>query len=157
MKLFDATRSCCPLFAAAFILSTGTQLLRANATTHEHYVQLAQAGSVGGRVGRGKKDLSGGVKNTRRKTVSKRKAVSSCRRVIGRWSWTHVFGTWIVNFKTNNKVINNVGLSGDWTCSGGKYTVVWWHGARETFSIAADGRNLKGQGNFGITIVGVRQ
>jgi hypothetical protein len=82
---------------AALSIMSGAELPAAKAQQNDasnSSFRLAQSGSVGGRAGRGRKDLSGGGK----KTVKRRPAGSS---VAGRWRWTarcSPFGNWVGSF-----------------------------------------------------------
>ncbi len=122
-------------------------------------IEIAQSGgSVGGRAGRGRKDLSGGGK-PRKKTVTRRRKPNPCRRVVGTWNWTVIGVTITATFRANRTASTSNGLTGAWKCTGGKYTVTWTpFGTVDRFTISPNGARLTGKSTFlGATIAASRR
>lgn len=89
MKQLGMTKVYLSIIIATVILAIGFPQAQAKDQTYEQSVQLAQAGSVGGRVGSGKRDLSGGASKKHKKTVTKQKKRRGLRRPLsGRWRMT---------------------------------------------------------------------
>jgi hypothetical protein len=92
---------------------------------------MAQAGSMGGTVGKQDKSVSGGEEPAETKSQTHRSASvpaegrsksSGCGNVVGAYKWA--LGTTTV-FKANGTTANSSGNQGNWTCANGQVTIIW--------------------------------
>lgn len=105
---------------------------------------LAQAGSTGGVVGKTDKSQSGAQpepKTHRQADVPRNRAISSCSKMPGDWTW--------FNFPT--VVIRPDGtatagpFSASWTCNNNDDVVMHWsHGATDRLKLSRGGTHLEG-------------
>ena len=115
---------------------------------------LAQAGSIGGSVGKQEKSISGSEEADRprvaprpKRSASKAQETSSdhsCGRIVGRWSWYR--GNESVFYKDGSARHSPSGAAGKWTCAGDTVSVVWSHrGARRAtnrITVSQDGNSI---------------
>jgi hypothetical protein len=135
--------------------STGTALL---ALSHLVFADvssvLAQAGSVGGTIGKQDKSISGGEEADRPRTAlhprqpaAKARATSSghaCRSIAGTWSsWASgQFGPNDTRFNADGTITHPTS-KGTWSCENGQYTHVWAaFGRRGPYRLSANGKQL---------------
>ncbi|MDE2379277.1 hypothetical protein [Bradyrhizobium sp.] len=119
---------------------------------------LAQAGSVGGVVGKTGKSQSGSDEapsaapdsRTRREPRPARAApTSSCGKMPGNWAW----------FNGVTAVISADGTAkagahtATWTCSNDSVVMHWSHGYTDRLRLSQDGTHLEGTNGF-ITVTG---
>jgi len=99
---------------------------------------FAQAGSIGGSVGKQDKTISGSEEADRPRAAphSKPQAAKphesasghSCNRIVGRWSW--YLGVSDSVFHRDGTALHPAsGTPGKWTCAGDTVSVVWATGA----------------------------
>ncbi|OGT87890.1 MAG: hypothetical protein A2286_00510 [Gammaproteobacteria bacterium RIFOXYA12_FULL_61_12] len=152
--LMAGTLACAP--AGAVFCAEGT-----DAPTAEIHrgILIAQAGSVGGTIGRGSRDLSGGAVKPREEPRAKpprprsegvsqaRKPPSggSCSGVAGTWSsWAAgLFGKGDTRFSAGGVMTHSSGFKGWWRCNNGVISVKWNHD-RNIYQLrkSPDGRQL---------------
>jgi len=116
---------------------------------------LAQAGSVGGTIGKQDKSISGGEEADRPRAtpVPKRSAAKthetssgrSCNRIVGTWSW--YLGVSNVIFHKDSTALHPAsGSTGKWNCvSGSTVNVVWsYQGTSRTdhMTLSQDGNGI---------------
>jgi hypothetical protein len=135
--------------------STGIALL---ALSHLAFANvssaLAQAGSVGGTIGKQDKSISGGEEADRSLTAPhpKRPAAKaretssghSCRSIAGTWSsWASgQFGPNDTRFNADG-TITHPASKGTWSCENGQYMHVWSaFGRRGPYRLSANGKQL---------------
>jgi hypothetical protein len=118
------------------------------------FAQL-QPGSTGGTIGKTDKSISGGEERsepasrprreapTREAATTERSTGSSCRGIVGTWSW--VVGTETV-FNANGSAHNTSGLTAKWVCANGVVIATWSHGV--TNRIELSGNSLTIDGNI---------
>jgi hypothetical protein len=111
---------------------------------------LAQAGSVGGTIGKQDKSISGGGEADR--PVPKRSAAKTretpsgraCYRIVGTWSW--YLGVSDVIFEKAGTALHPAsGSRGRWSCAGDTVNVVWSvsGGTRtDRMTLAQDGNSI---------------
>lgn len=114
---------------------------------------LAQAGSVGGTIGKQDKSISGVEEDrprasppAKRSTASTREAVSgrSCNRIVGTWSW--YLGVSDSIFRKDGSALHPAsGATGKWSCAGETVNVVWsYQGTLRTdrMTLSQDGNSI---------------
>jgi hypothetical protein len=126
---------------------------------------LAQAGSIGGSIGRHDKSLSGdnappeSTRSTKKqrshRSVAKPSDEASdnthinkrscCTKIAGAWQW--VFGT-TTAVKADGSASNS-GNTATWSCKDGKYVFVWSNGWVDRASLSADGSRMDIINNIG--------
>ena len=116
---------------------------------------LAQAGSIGGTIGKQDKSISGGeeVDRQRAAPLPKRSAASaretasgrSCNRIVGTWSW-HLGVSDVIFHKDSTALHPASGSTGKWRCSSGDtLNVVWsYQGTSRTdhITLSQDGNSI---------------
>lgn len=119
---------------------------------------LAQAGSVGGVIGKQGKSASGGEEAStpkqeaaapaQRKSIPDRSASgkparSGCRSIAGTWSWSGgLFGRNDTVFNSDGTARHKSGIAGTWNCAGGDIYLHWRNWWQGTLQLSADGRRL---------------
>jgi hypothetical protein len=100
---------------------------------------FAQAGSIGGSVGKQDKTISGSEEADRPRATPYPKPPAaakpqenasghSCSRIVGRWSW--YLGVSDSVFRRDGSALHPAsGTPGKWTCAGDTVSVVWATGA----------------------------
>jgi len=132
---------------------------------------LAQAGSVGGTIGKQNKSISGGEEADRPRAapVPKRAAAKvqetpsarSCNRIVGTWSW--YLGTSESVFHKDGSALHPVsGATGKWSCAGSTVNVVWsYQGTLRTdrMTLSQDGNSISVVSPYGggIKFTGTRR
>lgn len=115
---------------------------------------LAQAGSIGGTVGKQEKSISGREETDRprvaphpKRPTSKAQETSSdhsCGWIVGRWSWYR--GNESVFYGDGSARHSPSGAAGKWTCAGDTISVVWSHrGTRRAtnrITVSQDGNSI---------------
>ena len=111
---------------------------------------LAQAGSIGGTIGKQDKSISGGEEADRpraaphpKRPAAKAQETSSghsCSRIVGTWSW--YLGVTETVFNQNGTVRNSGGNTGKWTCAGATVRNEWVSGDTERYTISPDGNSM---------------
>jgi hypothetical protein len=95
---------------------------------------VAQAGSMGGTVGKQDKSASGGEEPAAPKSRSHKLASpptaeksksSGCGNIVGTYKW--ILGTTTV-IKADGTTAHSTGPQGTWTCASGQVTIVWNNG-----------------------------
>jgi hypothetical protein len=99
---------------------------------------FAQAGSIGGSVGKQDKTISGSEEADRPRAAPHPKPPAakpqesasghSCNRIVGRWSW-YLGVSDSVFHKDGTALHPASGTPGKWTCAGDTVSVVWATGA----------------------------
>jgi len=114
---------------------------------------LAQAGSVGGSIGKQDKSISGGEEagRPRASSLPKRSAAKtetqsarSCNRIVGTWSW-YLGITDSVFHKDGTALHPQSGTPGKWSCAGNTVNVVWGSGGEtrtDRMTLSADGNSI---------------
>jgi hypothetical protein len=115
---------------------------------------LAQAGSIGGTVGKQDKSISGGEEADRPRSTPhmKRPAAKaqekpsdhSCRSIVGTWSsWASgQFGPNDTQFKADGTITHPTS-KGTWSCENGQYVHVWaTFGRRGPYRLSPNGKQL---------------
>ena len=115
---------------------------------------LAQAGSIGGTIGKQDKSLSGSEEADRPRTPPRPKLPAakaretpsghSCRSIAGTWSsWASgQFGPNDTRFNANGTITHPTS-KGTWTCENGQYMHVWaTFGRRGPYRLSANGKQL---------------
>ena len=125
------------------VYSGGPERLSQN-TLRSDNTTMWLAGSVGGTVGRGKKDISGSSKKSKTPSA-KKKSSRGCSGLTGKWnSWaSFLFGKGDVTFTRGGRLIHGSGIKGTWRCKGGRITVKW-NGDPNYYKLkkSANGRQL---------------
>jgi hypothetical protein len=115
---------------------------------------LAQAGSIGGSIGKQEKSISGGEEADRPRAAPHPKPPAakaqetssdhSCGRIVGRWSWYR--GNESVFRKDGSARHSPSGATGKWTCAGDTVSVVWsYRGTRRAtnrITVSQDGNSI---------------
>jgi hypothetical protein len=145
------------LIAAALVSAT----LGSFAVTAEVF---AQAGSIGGTVGKTDKSESGtdqapsfrpepkARKPAKQAGVPRNVAASSCGKMPGNWSW----------FNYSNVIISPNGtatagpFSATWSCKNDFVVMHWSHGYTDRLTLSRDGTHLEGT-NGTVTVTGDRK
>jgi hypothetical protein len=126
---------------------------------------LAQAGSIGGTIGKQDKSISGGVDAETRRAAPppKRSATKaqdtssdhSCTRIVGNWTW--YLGLTETVFNQGGTARNSGGATGTLTCTGGTVVAKWSNGYVDRMSISNDGDSLSITNNLGVTWAATRK
>lgn len=110
---------------------------------------LAQAGSIGGSIGKVDKSISGGDEVVRprvapqpkRPTAKPRESSGqSCGRIVGTWRW--YLGMTQTVFNQNGTLRNTDGNTGRWACAGADVRAEWASGDTEHYTISSDGNSM---------------
>jgi hypothetical protein len=115
---------------------------------------LAQAGSVGGTIGKQDKSISGGEEADRPRAapLPKRSATSPretssgryCNRIVGTWSWYPSINDSIFH-KDGTALHPSSGTTGKWSCAGNTVNVLWsYQGTLRTdrMTLSQDGNSI---------------
>jgi len=113
---------------------------------------LAQAGSIGGTIGKQDKSISGGEEADRPRAAphSKRRATNSqetssgpaCGRIVGTWKWGGGLGLTEMVFNQNGTVRQSLtGSAGRWSCAGTIVKTVFANGSTDRIAISKDGNS----------------
>lgn len=130
---------------------------------------LAQAGGIGGIIGKQDKSVSGDnapkksdastKKQKSHHSIAKQQNEesgnakgASCGKIVGRWKWGPGY---LVVVKRDGTAQHAGGGSGTWTCNDGHYVFVWSIGITDHISLSADGKSVDGANSFG-TFSGAR-
>jgi len=117
----------------------------------------AQAGSVGGTIGKQDKSISGNeraaaprpARNQRQgrnkpSPASGRSSQASCRSIVGTWaSWASgIYGKQDTKIKADGTLEHRTS-KGTWSCTAGEYIHVWdSFGVRGPYTLSPDGKRL---------------
>jgi hypothetical protein len=108
---------------------------------------LAQAGSVGGSIGKRDKSISGGEEVDGRRAappskqpVAKMQETTSCKGLPGTWTFSNGIG---VAFKAGGGLLATNDDVGKWTCEGSRVAAHWrkW---TDHYVISSDGTHMSG-------------
>ena len=108
---------------------------------------LAQAGSVGGTIGKQDKSISGGEEPDRprtapvpRRSAGKTQETPPCKALVGAWTFSNGIG---VVFKAGGNLLSTNNDAGRWTCEGGMVAAHWqkW---TDHYVISSDGVHMSG-------------
>lgn len=130
----------------------------------------AQAGSVGGAIGKHDKSASGDSSSESsgphsRKSKSHRSSANldndtpvgkksrPCTRIAGNWRW--VLGT-TTTIKANGSATNAGTNTATWTCSNGQYVLVWSNGFIDRATLSDDGNIMSIINNIGFQFSSTR-
>lgn len=122
---------------------------------------FAQAGSVGGTVGRIDKSISGEAAPSephaqvqQRSPAQRQSTAGGCGNILGTWTsgWSSVFGAGDVTINRGGAATHKSGVTGQWSCTEGKVVIVWSHGYTDRLSMSADGKSLTGKNQTGAVI-----
>jgi hypothetical protein len=115
---------------------------------------LAQAGSIGGTIGKQDKSISGGEEAEKpraapapKQPAAKRQEASadrSCGKIVGTWSW-YLGVSQSVFHKDGTALHPASGTPGKWTCAGNTVNVVWGSGGAartDRITVAQDGNSI---------------
>jgi hypothetical protein len=115
---------------------------------------LAQAGSVGGTIGKQDKSISGGEETDRpraarhpARSAAKAPETSSdrsCNRIVGTWSW-YLGVSDSVFHKDGTALHPASGTTGKWSCAGNTVNVVWGSGSAartDRMTLSQDGNSI---------------
>ena len=132
---------------------------------------LAQAGSIGGTIGKQDKSISGGEEADRpraaphpKRPAAKAQETSSghsCSRIVGTWSW-YLGVSESVFHKDGTARHSSSGVTGKWTCVGNTVSVTWsYDGTVRTdhITVSQDGNSISVVSPWGggITFTGKRR
>jgi len=113
---------------------------------------FAQAGSIGGSVGKQDKSISGETPDVRAAPQAKRAAAKAgetssghaCDRIVGRWSW--YLGLTDSIFRKDGTALHPAsGTPGKWSCAGKTVNVVWATGGKgrtDRITLLPDGDSI---------------
>lgn len=149
------------LLAAAFAILWTPDIFVRPAHAGNAFV-LAQAGSVGGTIGKNGKSASGqtdpppqtsAVPRERKRTAARESAKSSssgsCASLTShRWSsWAAgLFGAGDTAFRAGGVAIHNSGITGQWSCKAGKIRLQWpGEPSPRDMTFSEDGKTLLGE------------
>ncbi|MDP1865937.1 MAG: hypothetical protein Q8L13_06280 [Bradyrhizobium sp.] len=125
---------------------------------------FAQAGSIGGTIGKTDKSQSGadeapsirpepGTRKPARKADTPRNvASSSCSKMPGNWAWF----TGVTAVIRANGTATAGPYSATWTCANDSVVMHWNHGYTDRLRLSRDGTHLEGTNGF-ITVTGDRR
>lgn len=143
------------LVAAALIsMVAGSLALTANV--------FAQAGSVGGTIGKTDKSVSGGGQapsarpepKSRKSSAAPRNAETSlCGKLPGNWSWFN-YPTVVIN---SDGTASAPPFSATWTCKNNSVVMHWNHGYTDRLTLSRDGTHLEGTNGSGTVVSGDRR
>jgi hypothetical protein len=137
------------------VAATGIIILAAIAVTATSKASFAQAGSIGGTIGKQDKSLSGGEATPppRRDTRPDKPAPAAssspprekqtrCMAIVGTWTW--YLGITETVFIQNGSMRNSNGVTGTWTCPRAPGSATWSNGPpiTETYTMSLDGNSL---------------
>jgi hypothetical protein len=112
---------------------------------------VAQAGSIGGTLGKTDKSASGGDEQidssvahrrrppARHSAMTERSTVGSCQGIVGTWKWP-LGHDWV--FDQNGSTHSTRGYTGNWRCDGGAVVINWSSGEIDHLTIAQDGHSF---------------
>lgn len=133
---------------------------------------LAQAGSVGGAIGKQGKSVSGGDSSppraapapapSRKRTAAvpsgdkpaRAKGGSACGQVAGVWTangwWNGIYGRGDVVLSADGSARHNSGIIGRWTCNQNRFSIDWkdWASGQGTLSDDGNTVTLNGGGTM---------
>ncbi|MBI4275517.1 MAG: hypothetical protein HY659_12550 [Rhizobiales bacterium] len=143
------------LIAATGITVLVTGLAFANPTNS---FVLAQAGSIGGTIGKQGKSVSGGDESSpptqaaptpappasgSQRSASREPARSGCRSIAGTWNWSGgLFGRNDTVFSSDGTAKHRSGFTGTWNCQGGGIYLHWKNWWQGSLQLSPDGRRL---------------
>lgn len=149
-------KACSALAAIALAILSGAD--PANAAASERPIVIAQAGSIGGSIGKQGKSISGGEESSAPKqgtpsparrapsqdrSTSRDQAKPGCPSIAGTWSWTGgLFGKNDTVFNQDGTARHRSGIVGTWTCRGGDIYLHWKNWWNGTLHLSADRRRL---------------
>jgi hypothetical protein len=115
---------------------------------------LAQAGSIGGTIGKQDKSISGSEQADRPRAAPHPKQPAAkaqetspghfCGRIVGRWSW-YLGVSESVFHKDGTALHPASGTAGKWTCAGNTVNVVWGNGGAartDRITVSQDGNSI---------------
>jgi hypothetical protein len=120
--------------------------------------RTAQAGSVGGVVGKQGKSVSGGEdapapRRPAPPVAAAPPAPSPCNRVPGVWSW---FIGPDVTFHEGGRLTSPM-FGGTWSCRDRQVVISWSHGFVDRLTLSPDGTQLSGTNQVGTAVSGSRK
>jgi hypothetical protein len=125
---------------------------------------FAQAGSIGGTIGKTDKSQSGADeapsirpesrtrKPTRQADTPHNVAPSSCSKMPGTWAWF----TGVTAVIRANGTATAGPYSATWTCANDSVVMHWNHGYTDRLRLSRDGTHLEGTNGF-VTVTGNRR
>lgn len=125
---------------------------------------FAQAGSIGGTIGKTDKSQSGADetptvrpeprtrKPTKQAVVPRNVATSSCSKLPGNWAWF----TGVTAVIRSNGTATAGPYSATWTCANDFVVMHWSHGYTDRLRLSRDGTHLEGTNGY-ITVTGDRR
>ena len=125
---------------------------------------FAQAGSIGGTIGKTDKSQSGADeapsarpeprtrKPTKQADLPRNVATSSCSKMPGNWAWF----TGVTAVIRPNGTATAGPYSATWTCANDSVVMHWNHGYTDRLRLSRDGTHLEGTNGF-VTVTGDRR
>jgi hypothetical protein len=123
---------------------------------------FAQAGSVGGTIGKTDKSVSGSDQAPSARPESKSRklgaapgnvATSLCGKLPGNWSWFN-YPTVVIN---PDGTASAPPFSAMWTCKSNSVVMHWNHGFTDRLTLSRDGTHLEGTNGSGTVVSGDRR
>lgn len=118
---------------------------------------FAQAGSVGGIVGKRDKSISGSTEEARPRQASHSKRGHSdaaqtpsggpCDAILGTWLWYRGVST--MTFTRDGTIRNSFGTTASWTCAGTRSARSGSNGIKEEYKISQDGKSMHVDSTWG--------
>lgn len=118
---------------------------------------LAQAGSIGGTIGKTDKSASGGQERPERpnqtirphqkeavETTTVQKKATGCPNIVGAWdSWASgIFGKGDATFNEDGTATHRSGIPGKWWCENGQLHIEWADGRPGLVKVSRDGKKI---------------
>ena len=107
----------------------------------------AEAGSIGGAIGKQNKSISGGEDANTPASHAKLPAAAkeatsgrSCGRIVGRWSWYLQLSE--STFHKDGTAVHSGGTTGKWSCAGDTVKVSWSNGITDHITVSQDGNGI---------------
>jgi hypothetical protein len=121
---------------------------------------FAQAGSVGGSIGKTDKSVSGedAPRNIRpaKQPSARANAGSPCQRAAGSWMWRWLNDHTVVTLSPDGASSAGNGNKGNWTCKGSTLVISWGTGGPDKMILSPDAKTAAGTGTLGVGVTGTR-
>jgi hypothetical protein len=118
---------------------------------------FAQAGSIGGVVGKRDKSISGGAEEDaprpaphprpQHSVATQSPTSGPCDAIVGKWLWYRSLST--MTFIKDGTFRSNFGVAANWTCAGTRSARSDSNGVKEEYKISQDGKSMHVDSTWG--------